>query len=149
MLSSNLRLFSPPGATHFCPKAGIAVINRLPPPSTQRLGLPRVYASPPTPGTGIFTRCPSPTLSSLGLGPTNPTRTGLPSETLDVRRTWFSHVFRYSCQHSHFCPLQSSLPDDLHRKQNAPLLQPLLQGVPSFGGRLEPRCIIRAIAFDQ
>ena len=28
-------------------------------------------------GTGILTRCPSPTLASLGLGPTNPTRINL------------------------------------------------------------------------
>ncbi len=54
-------------------------------------------------GTGILTCCPSPTLFSLGLGPTNPTRINLPSETLDIRRTWFSHVLRYSCRHSHFC----------------------------------------------
>ena len=44
-------------------------------------------------GTGILTCCPSPTLLSLGLGPTNPTRINLPSETLDIRRTWFLHVF--------------------------------------------------------
>ena len=53
-------------------------------------------------GTGIFTRCPSPTALALGLGPTNPTRTNLASETSDLRRTCFSHVSRYSCQHSHF-----------------------------------------------
>ncbi len=53
-------------------------------------------------GTGILTRCPSPTARALGLGPTNPTRIDLPSETSDLRRTWFSHVSRYSCQHSHF-----------------------------------------------
>jgi hypothetical protein len=60
----------------------------------------------PHSGTGILTGCPSPTLFSLGLGPTNPTRTDLPSETLDLRRTWFSHVLRYSCRHSHSCTLQ-------------------------------------------
>ena len=38
-------------------------------------------------GTGILTCCPSPTPLGLGLGPTNPTRTNLPSETLDLRRT--------------------------------------------------------------
>jgi hypothetical protein len=61
---------------------------------------------PPLIGTGILTRCPSPTPFGLGLGPTNPTRTDLPSETLDFRRTWFSHVLRYSCRHSHSCALQ-------------------------------------------
>jgi hypothetical protein len=38
-------------------------------------------------GTGILTCCPSPTPLGLGLGPTNPTRINLPSETLDIRRT--------------------------------------------------------------
>jgi hypothetical protein len=97
------------------------VINHLPPQSTQRLGLPTGFHSSPMTGTGILTSCPSPTPFGLGLGPTNPTRTNLPSETLDVRRTCFSHVFRYSCQHSHFRSLQRSLPDRLLRSQNAPL----------------------------
>ena len=60
-------------------------------------------------GTGMLTGCPSPTPCGLGLGPTNPTRTALPSETLDLRRTRFSRVLRYSCRHSHFRPLQPSL----------------------------------------
>ena len=53
-------------------------------------------------GTGILTRCPSPTALALGLGPTNPTRINLASETSDLRRMCFSHISRYSCQHSHF-----------------------------------------------
>ena len=53
-------------------------------------------------GTGILTCCPSPTAFALGLGPTNPTRMILASETSDLRRIWFSHISRYSCQHSHF-----------------------------------------------
>ena len=36
-------------------------------------------------GSGILTGCPSPTPAGLGLGPTNPTRTGLPSESLGFR----------------------------------------------------------------
>jgi hypothetical protein len=60
-------------------------------------------------GTGILTCCPSATPFGLALGPTNPTRTDLPSETLDVRGLWFSHSFRYSCQHSHFRSLHDSL----------------------------------------
>ena len=35
--------------------------------------------------TGIFTCCPSATPFGLALGPTNPTRIDLPSETLDFR----------------------------------------------------------------
>ena len=86
-------------------------------------GLP--FCVPPsltTPrGTGILTCCPSPTPFGLGLGPTNPTRINLPSETLDLRRTCFSHVLRYSCRHSHFCRAPPVLTVRLLRRQNAPL----------------------------
>ena len=58
------------------------------------------FAHAPQRGTGILTRPPSPTALALGLGPTNPTRIILPSETSDFRRTCFSHASRYSCQHS-------------------------------------------------
>jgi hypothetical protein len=85
---------------------GIRVVNPLPPHSTQRLTFPRACRPTPHSGTGILTSCPSATPAGLALGPTNPTRTDLPSETLDCRRTWFSHVSRYSCQHSHSCTLQ-------------------------------------------
>ena len=44
-------------------------------------------------GTGILTCCPSPTPFGLGLGPTNPGRTSLPQETLDLRRQGFSPCF--------------------------------------------------------
>jgi hypothetical protein len=59
-------------------------------------------------GAGILTGCPSPTPFGLGLGPPNPTRMYLPSETLGFRRTRFSRVLRYSCRHSHFCRLHGS-----------------------------------------
>ena len=59
-------------------------------------------------GSGILTGCPSPTPLGLGLGPTNPTRINLPSETLDLRGPCFSHDLRYSCRHSHFCLLHQS-----------------------------------------
>ena len=72
-------------------------------------------------GTGILTCCPSATPSGLALGPTNPTRIDLPSETLDLRRTRFSRVFRYSCQHSLFCTLQASFQSPFSAVQNAPL----------------------------
>ena len=72
-------------------------------------GLPhRVPPSLLPGGSGILTGCPSPTPFGLGLGPTNPTRMNLPSETLGFRRTRFSRVSRYSCRHSHFCPLHRS-----------------------------------------
>jgi hypothetical protein len=59
-------------------------------------------------GSGILTGCPSPTPLGLGLGPTNPTRINLPSETLDLRGPRFSRDLRYSCRHSHFCLLHQS-----------------------------------------
>ena len=59
-------------------------------------------------GSGISTGCPSPTAFALGLGPTNPERTSLAQETLGIRRVRFSLTSRYSCRHSHFCPLQPS-----------------------------------------
>ena len=114
-------------------RPGITGFPRLPPQSTQWLNFPQALISTPTIGTGIFTSCPSPTLLSLGLGPTNPTRTDLPSETLDFRRRWFSHLSRYSCQHSHFLSLQPTLPVDLLRSRNAPL--PSFR-FPGFGGVL-------------
>jgi hypothetical protein len=60
------------------------------------------------PGIGMLTDCPSPTLLSLGLGPTNPMRTDLASETLGIRRSRFSRDLRYSYRHSHFCSLHHS-----------------------------------------
>ena len=67
-------------------------------------GLPFcVLPSLHNPSTGILTCCPSSTPLDLDLGPTNPTRIDLPSETLDFRWGWFSHPSRYSYQHSHFC----------------------------------------------
>ena len=72
-------------------------------------------------GTGILTRCPSSTALALDLGPTDPTRTNLASETLGLRRTRFSRVLRYSSQHSHFCALHRSLRSSFAAAQNAPL----------------------------
>src|SRR5206468_5188247 len=42
-------------------------------------------------------------------------------EPLGIRRTSFSPVFRYSCQHSHFPALHGRLPPPLRRPGNAPL----------------------------
>ena len=63
----------------------------------------------PYTGIGMLTDCPSPTLFSLGLGPTNPMWTDLASETLGIRRSRFSRDLRYSYRHSHFCSLHRSL----------------------------------------
>ena len=68
----------------------------------------------------MLTCCPSPTPFGLGLGPTNPTRINLASETLDLRGTWFSHVLRYSCRHSHFCQLHSSSRSSFYADRTLP-----------------------------
>jgi len=44
--------------------------------------------------TGILTRCPSPTLTRLGLGPTNPGTITVAQETLLFRWTGFSPVLK-------------------------------------------------------
>ena len=112
LLSSPMCLFLTLDTTHFRPEgSGFTGSPRLPPQSTQRLGFSKAFTCAPTTGTGILTGCPSPTPLGLGLGPTNPTRTGLPSETLDVRRIRFSRISRYSCQHSHFPALQHPFQD--------------------------------------
>ena len=64
--------------------------------------------------TGILTCCPSYTLFSLYLGPTNPWLTDIAMETLDMRRAGFSPALRYSSQHSHFYTLQQLLTGHLH-----------------------------------
>jgi hypothetical protein len=74
-------------------------------------------------GTGLSTRCPSPTLitTSLGLGPPHPERIALAQEPLGFRWVWFSQTIRYSCRHSHFSPLQPSLRSAFPADENAPL----------------------------
>ena len=91
-----------------------------------------------TAGSGILTGCPSPTPSGLGLGPTNPTRIDLPSETLDLRRTRFSRVFRYSCLHSHFCPLQPSLQYAFPADRTLPYHSSFRIAIHGFGAMLSP-----------
>jgi hypothetical protein len=122
--STHLRLLAPTWLSGS--KGGFSYLSHFPnrhvPESNNRAGLP--CCVPPSlicSGAGILTCCPSPTLLSLGLGPPNPTRTDLPLETLDLRRTWFSHVSRYSCRHSHFCRPQRSSRYVLCLLQNAPL----------------------------
>lgn len=64
--------------------------------------------------TGILTCCPSDTLFSLSLGPTNPWLTAIAMETLDIQRAGFSPALRYSSRHSHFYTLQQLLSGHLH-----------------------------------
>ena len=70
-------------------------------------------------------------------------RLTLPGLSLD-RNPWvfgggyFYPPYRYSCQHSHFQPLQHSLSEHLHRCWNAPLPLSLFMVVYSFGNILSP-----------
>jgi hypothetical protein len=97
-------------------------------------GLPFcVPSSLHTGGTGILTCCPSPTLLSLGLGPTNPTRIDLPSETLDIRRTWFLHVFATHAGIRTSAGRKLSSRSALYLLQNAPLPHVLKVRIRSFG----------------
>ena len=89
-------------------------------------------------GSGILTGCPSLTPFGLSLGPTNPTRIDLPSETLDLRRTRFSRVFRYSCLHSHFCPLQHSFQYAFSADRTLPYHSNLPVAIHGFGAMLSP-----------
>ena len=55
-------------------------------PTAGQPTLPRhPFAQTTLRSTGILTCCPSATPFGLALGPTNPTRINLPSETLDIR----------------------------------------------------------------
>ena len=55
-------------------------------PTAGQPTLPRLpFAQTSLRSTGILTCCPSATRFRLALGPTNPTRINLPSETLDIR----------------------------------------------------------------
>ena len=104
----------------------------------------------PIGGSGISTRCPSPTTFVLGLGPTNPEMIGIAQETLGLRRVGFSPTLRYSCRHSHFRPLQPSSRSTFTANRTLPY-HPPAQGrrVRSFGTRLEPRWIFGADPLDQ
>ena len=102
-------------------------------------------------GSGILTGCPSPTPLGLGLGPTYPTRTDLPSEPLGFRRIRFSRILRYSCQHSHSCDLHCSFRYSFDDHTTLPYQTTFLavSGLRGFGGKLEPRYIFRAASLDQ
>ena len=75
-------------------------------------------------GAGILTGCPSATPFGLALGPPNPTRINLPSETLGLRRTRFSRVLTLLMPAFSLLPAPPVLTVWLRRGQNAPLPMP-------------------------
>ncbi len=95
-------------------------------------------------GTGILTRCPSPTALALGLGPPHPQLISMAAEPSGIRWGGFAPPSRYSCRHSHSPPLHGPLPRPLHRRRGrSPTMACAIRG---FGARLEPRWIVGATA---
>ena len=84
---------------------------------------------------------------ALGLGPTNPTWTNLPSEPLGIRWAGFSPAFCYSYRHSHSKSLHRSFRDDFNALSTLPYHS--LVRIRGFGDELEPRYILGAGPLDQ
>jgi hypothetical protein len=72
-------------------------------------------------GTGLVTRCPSPTTRVLGLGPTHPQMISMAAEPSGIRWGGFSPPSRYSCRHSHSPPLQGRFRSPFSADGDAPL----------------------------
>ena len=80
------------------------------------------------PGTGVVSpvREYQPVVHRLRLSaspyvPTNPGQINLTLEPLDIRRTGFSPVIRYSCLHSHSYALHDQVTPPLQHAHDAPL----------------------------
>jgi hypothetical protein len=88
-------------------------------------------------GAGILTGCPSPTPRGLGLGPPNPTRMTLPSESSGFRWADFASAFTLLMPAFALpCP-PPRLPAELHRcRERSPTTTAPVRRVRSFGGRL-------------
>ena len=98
-----------------------------------------------TRGTGILTRCPSPTAQALGLGPPHPQLISMAAEPSGIRWEGFAPSSRYSCRHSHSQPLQVGSRLPFAADWDAPLPRALTR-IRGFGARLEPRWIVGAAA---
>ena len=72
-------------------------------------------------GTGMFTRCPSPTRRRLGLGPTHPQLISMAAEPWGIRWGGFVPPLRYSYRHSHSSPLQPCSRSTFSADDDAPL----------------------------
>jgi hypothetical protein len=75
-------------------------------------------------GTGILTRCPSPTARALGLGPPHPQLISMAAEPSGIRWGGLSPPSRYSCRHSHSPPLHGSSQTRFSADGDAPLPWP-------------------------
>jgi hypothetical protein len=72
-------------------------------------------------GTGLVTRCPSPTPPGLGLGPPHPQLISMAAEPSGIRWEGFAPSSRYSCRHSHSRPLQVRSRSPFTADRDAPL----------------------------
>jgi hypothetical protein len=126
----------------------------LPPRPPYRLGRVASLALPPgvppsliteLGGTGMLTRCPSPTARALGLGPTHPQLINMAAEPWGIRCGGFSPPSRYSDRHSLSSPLQPCSRSTFPGDDDAPLPW-LLRAIRGFGAWLEPRFIVGARA---
>ena len=88
-------------------------------------------------GTGLFTRCPSPTPFGYGLGPPHPQLISMAAEPSGIRWERFSLSSRYSCRHSLSGPLQVGFHLPFTAEPDAPLPS-CLHTIRSFGGGLSP-----------
>ena len=92
----------------------------------------------PAGGTGILTRCPSTSLFSYALGPTNPARMILGQEPLGFRRAGFSPALSLLMSAFALPVAPPTLANQLHCNWNAPLPLHLLGAIRSFGSTLSP-----------
>ena len=99
-----------------------------------------------TRGTGILTRCPSPTALALGLGPPHPQLISMAAEPSGIRWGGFAPPSRYSCRHSHSPPLHLGSHLGFTADGDAPLPCKPMAHIRGFGHGLEPRWIVGAAA---
>jgi hypothetical protein len=88
-------------------------------------------------GTGLFTRCPSPTPFGYGLGPPHPQLISMAAEPSGIRWERFSLSSRYSCRHSLSQPLQVGFHLPFSADWDAPLPS-CLRTIRSVGVGLSP-----------
>lgn len=89
-----------------------------------------------TRGTGILTRCPSPTARAYGLGPPHPQLISMAAEPSGIRWGGLSPPSRYSCRHSHSPPLHGIFQSRFTADGDAPLPWPM--AIRGFGHGLSP-----------
>jgi hypothetical protein len=102
-----------------------------------------------TSGTGILTRCPSPTTLVLGLGPTHPQLMTIAAEPCDIRWGCFAQPSRYSYRHSLSLPLQQTFQSTFSAGNDAPLPLMLAHQPAASVVDLSPGHCRRAGTLDQ